>query len=187
MRRRRKSRIKSYGWAALIRSLHNANSLQAKQPQWLQINLATNWTSTILRIGDSSTQGVGSTNGGGWRAQVFHKALGANGLITFVGPNAAGPDTVDGVAFTKHHAGYSGYKIADVDTHLASYLANYKSDGILLNIGLNNVWTSMVIGQYSHSPRPTEQLVPKPPMFPVDDVVPFQRYNSYRLAPVRLG
>jgi lysophospholipase L1-like esterase len=63
----------------------------------------------ILPLGDSLTFGVGSSGaGGGYRVPLFRRAKQS---ITFVGSQANGPDTVDGVPFPRGHEGYRGYAI----------------------------------------------------------------------------
>lgn len=66
----------------------------------------------ILPLGDSLTVGVGSAGaGGGYRVPLFRRALAAGRAITFVGSQANGPETVDGMAFPRGHEGYRGYAI----------------------------------------------------------------------------
>jgi lysophospholipase L1-like esterase len=67
-----------------------------------------------MPLGDSITDGIGSSApGGGYRVQLFHKAVQARKAITFVGsatdPN--GPATVDGKPFPRNHEGHGGYTI----------------------------------------------------------------------------
>jgi lysophospholipase L1-like esterase len=71
----------------------------------------------IMPLGDSITDGVGSS-GGGYRVELFHKAVQAGKAITFVGsatdPN--GPTTVDGKPFPRNHEGHPGYTIDNSST-----------------------------------------------------------------------
>jgi len=55
---------------------------------------------------------VGSSGaGGGYRVALFRRALADKRSITFVGSQANGPESVDGVAFPRGHEGYRGYAI----------------------------------------------------------------------------
>jgi len=61
---------------------------------------------TVMPLGDSITDGVGSSApGGGYRLQLFHDAVQAHKALTFVGsatdPN--GPAMLDGKAFPRDH------------------------------------------------------------------------------------
>ncbi|HEY8924064.1 MAG TPA: SGNH/GDSL hydrolase family protein, partial [Polyangia bacterium] len=102
----------------------------------------------VMPLGDSITDGVGSSgSGGGYRVQLFHDAVQAHKALTFVGsatdPN--GPPTVDGKTFPRNHEGHPGYTIDDSATTSgisplvdASIAANHPQI-ILLMIGTNDV------------------------------------------------
>lgn len=70
----------------------------------------------IMAMGDSITDGVGSS-GGGYRVPLFKLALTDSKNITFVGRNTNGPTsvTVNGQTkqFPRGHEGYSGWTIKD--------------------------------------------------------------------------
>jgi len=98
-------------------------------------------------LGDSITFGEGSS-GGGYRVELFRKAVNAGQPLTFVGtapPN--GPTTVDGVPFPRAHEGHQGFVI-DVGGFSATASLSLVLDGalpvlqpqiILLMIGTNDV------------------------------------------------
>jgi lysophospholipase L1-like esterase len=66
---------------------------------------------SILPLGDSITAGTGSTDGGGYRVELFRLATTNGQSITFVGRSASGPATVAGKPFPRSHEGHSGYLI----------------------------------------------------------------------------
>ena len=70
----------------------------------------------ILPLGDSITAGAGAQPGdnGGYRVELFTKAVNDSKHITFVGSLSSGPSTVAGVAFPKNHEGHIGWKIDQV-------------------------------------------------------------------------
>jgi lysophospholipase L1-like esterase len=104
-------------------------------------------TCAIMPLGDSITDGVGSSAGGGYRVQLFHDAVQGHQSITFVGsatdPN--GPATVDGKTFPRNHEGHPGYTIDNSSTTSgisplvdASSATNHPNI-ILLMIGTNDI------------------------------------------------
>jgi lysophospholipase L1-like esterase len=92
-----------------------------------------------MPLGDSITYGDGSSNHAGWRAPLFHLALADKKQVTFVGGMSDGPDTVDGVAFPKHHEGHSGYEIAQVAGFAADALKAQHPEVVLLMLGTNDI------------------------------------------------
>lgn len=65
----------------------------------------------ILPLGDSITEGCCPGNGG-YRIQLFHRALEDGKNITFVGSQQNGPNMVDNQPFPRNHEGRGGYTIA---------------------------------------------------------------------------
>lgn len=104
----------------------------------------------IMPLGDSITDGAGSSTGGSYRLELFRTALKNNKKIVFVGSNSGGPDTVDNVPFPKNHEGHSGWTIDDgggrsgLYPKIAQWLPNAMPDKALphivtLMIGTNDV------------------------------------------------
>ncbi len=99
----------------------------------------------IMPLGDSITFGYGSTTGGGYRVDVFSKAVAAGKVITFVGSQSSGPTTVAGAAFPPQNEGHSGYTIDDTASTngiaplVDQAIATYKPHIILLMIGTNDM------------------------------------------------
>jgi lysophospholipase L1-like esterase len=99
----------------------------------------------VLPLGDSITEGFGSS-GGGYRVELFRQALQNSKNLTFVGSLANGPNTVQNQTFPKKHEGHGGYTI-DSDTGHSGIsgsitqqaLANYQPNIVLLMIGTNDI------------------------------------------------
>jgi lysophospholipase L1-like esterase len=97
-----------------------------------------------LPLGDSITQGAGST-GGGYRVELFHQAVSHGKSLTFVGSAASGPAEVDNVAFPRQHEGHGGYTIDGATMGLLSFITDnntittFKPDIVMLQIGTNNL------------------------------------------------
>jgi hypothetical protein len=102
----------------------------------------------IMPLGDSITDGVGaSAPGGGYRVELFHKAVQAGKAITFVGsatdPN--GPTTLDGKPFPRNHEGHPGYTIDTSGTNsgiaplVDASIATNHPHIVLLMIGTNDI------------------------------------------------
>jgi hypothetical protein len=111
----------------------------------------------VLPLGDSITYGLitiaadqtssdpsinGKDSHGGYRVELFRKAVAAGKNITFVGSQMNGPTMASGttVPFPKSHEGWSGYTISMI---LAKAMANDKSSGphiVLLHAGTNDTY-----------------------------------------------
>jgi hypothetical protein len=93
----------------------------------------------VLPLGDSITFGT-PTNNGGYRVQLFSKAVGDNLHLTFVGSQSNGPAMVAGKAFPKGNEGYPGITTANLDSqHVKGTALKDMPNIILLHIGTNNV------------------------------------------------
>lgn len=109
----------------------------------------------ILPLGDSITFGEGSS-GGGYRVELFRKAVVAGQAITFVGtasPN--GPDMVEGEPFPRAHQGHQGYVIDEGGFSPTASLSLVLDDAlpaldphiVLLMIGTNDVNGNNALGE----------------------------------------
>jgi lysophospholipase L1-like esterase len=104
----------------------------------------------IMPLGDSITFGLQSSTGGGYRVELFRKAVADSHPITFVGRQSTGPNTLDGQPFPKNNEGYSGATIATGGNQLANrvdaaFAAN-PPNIVLLHIGTNNLYQGLPQG-----------------------------------------
>ena len=94
-----------------------------------------------LPLGDSLTQGAGSS-GGGYRRELFRLVVAKGQSVTFVGSAASGPTMLPGVPvpFPRNHEGHGGFTIQDISTWITDHdtIATYKPDIVMLEIGTNN-------------------------------------------------
>jgi lysophospholipase L1-like esterase len=103
----------------------------------------------ILPLGDSITEGWMPTGGvGGYRVELFSKAVLAGKNITFVGSqtSSGAPNTVENQTFPKKHEGHDGYTIdtGSGDSGISGSItdqamSNYHPNIVLLMIGTNDV------------------------------------------------
>lgn len=116
----------------------------------------------IMPLGDSITFGIGAmtpvANQGGYRVELFRRALADDHEITFAGRVANGPNDVDGQPFPRGHEGYSGSTINDGNNQLANRVdaavAAADPHIILLMIGTNDVF-----GQQNNPPSDLGNLL----------------------------
>lgn len=71
----------------------------------------------ILPLGDSITYGAGADpgDGGGYRDELFTKAVNDGKRITFVGSQKSGPTTLDGQPFPQNNEGHIGWTITQIN------------------------------------------------------------------------
>lgn len=93
----------------------------------------------IMPVGDSITEGCCTAPMGGYRIELFHKALTNQKNITFVGTLTNGPGTVDGQTFPQHHEGHGGWKISQIANVIDSAISSSKPHIVLLKIGTNDI------------------------------------------------
>jgi lysophospholipase L1-like esterase len=99
----------------------------------------------IMPLGDSITQGAGSSTGGSYRLELFRLSLVNNKKLTFVGSQDGGPDMVMNTPFPKKHEGHSGWTIDDgggrsgLYPQIQGWLMATPPDIVTLMIGTNDV------------------------------------------------
>lgn len=93
----------------------------------------------VLPLGDSITFGT-PTNNGGYRVELFSKAIADNKHMTFVGSQMNGPAMVAGKPFPKNNEGYPGWTISQIDG-IANNMKALKDAPhiVLLHIGTNDM------------------------------------------------
>ena len=91
----------------------------------------------LLPFGDSITFGIGFS--GGYRVELFRKAVTAGQHVTFLGSQSNGPNMVDGQTFPKQNEGHSGWKIAQLEPLIPSPALSTVPDIVLLMIGTNDI------------------------------------------------
>jgi lysophospholipase L1-like esterase len=105
----------------------------------------------LLPFGDSITEGVKSSDGAGYRSQLFKLIVAAKQKVTFVGSLADGPTTVSSTAFPRSHEGHAGWTIepgfseygdvyGGISSLVPSPALNGSPDIILLHIGANDLF-----------------------------------------------
>lgn len=99
----------------------------------------------VLPLGDSITEGFGSS-GGGYRVELFRSAVQDGKNLTFVGSLTNGPDMVEGRPFPRNHQGHGGYTIDSDAGHSGisgqitdQAIAMYRPHIVLLMIGTNDL------------------------------------------------
>ncbi len=88
----------------------------------------------IMPLGDSNTEGWGSWDLGAYRDDLWQLFENSNFNIDFVGPHATGEE-----GFDRDNAGFSGWKIADIDSAVDGWLNDAQPDVVLLMIGTNDI------------------------------------------------
>ncbi len=105
-----------------------------------------------MPLGDSITDGAGSSHNAGYRRELFRLSLMNNKKLTFVGSHESGPDMVDGVAFPKKQEGHSGWTIDDgggrsgLYPKIQGWLTAMPPHIVTLMIGTNDVNIQLDLG-----------------------------------------
>ena len=97
----------------------------------------------VLPLGDSITYGSPSDNGG-YRVELFTRAVNSGKHLTFVGSQSDGPATVAGTAFPENNEGHPGWTITQI-TGIAtpSSALEGSPEIVLLHIGTNDLPNSL--------------------------------------------
>ena len=99
----------------------------------------------MLPLGDSITGGCCTPPGGGYRIELFRRAVTNQKHLTFVGTLTNGPTSVANQTFPRNHEGHGGYTIAGgvegaiAGPVTANALSMFHPNIVLLLIGTNDV------------------------------------------------
>ena len=88
----------------------------------------------IMPLGDSNTEGWGSWDLGAYRDDLWELFENSNSNVDFVGPHKTGPS-----GFDRDNAGFSGWRIRDIDSAVDGWLNDAQPDMVLLEIGTNDI------------------------------------------------
>lgn len=104
----------------------------------------------ILPFGDSITEGVKSSDGAGYRSQLFKLIVAAKQKVTFTGSLTNGPTQVSGQTFPRMHEGHAGWTIdpgysefsgyGGISSLVPSPALNGGPHIVLLHIGANDLF-----------------------------------------------
>lgn len=96
---------------------------------------------SILPLGDSITFGL--VYAGGYRVELFRRALEEGHEITFIGTQAPnGPAEVEGVPFPRNHEGVNGETIQQIADRVPAPALNEVPHIILVHAGMNDMYDS---------------------------------------------
>ena len=115
----------------------------------------------VMPLGDSITDGTGFS--GGYRVELFAKAIADKKNITFVGSLSNGPNTVSGVSFPKSHEGHFGWTIKQVDDLIPDPALNPAPHIVLLHLGTNDINQGMTSGAPERLGSLIDQIISKLP------------------------
>jgi lysophospholipase L1-like esterase len=145
----------------------------------------------ILPLGDSITAGAGAQPGdnGGYRVELFTKAVADSKHITFVGSLTSGPSTVSGQAFPKNHEGHIGWKIDQV-SGIATTAQALKDmpQIVLLFIGTNDEgYASSAVGASDRLGQLIDKIVAALPnaLLVVSSIYPFPGCKDTNYTPTQ--
>jgi lysophospholipase L1-like esterase len=88
----------------------------------------------VMPLGDSITYGLGSSDRGGYRADLARRFAAAGFRVDFVGSLRAGPLGMD-----DDNEGHGGWRIAQLAARVDGWLAGYRPDVVLLHAGTNDL------------------------------------------------
>ncbi len=91
-------------------------------------------TTRLMPLGDSITEGTGSTNDAGYRSGMYAMLTDFGSRFDFVGSMQFGEGLFD-----KDHEGHAGAYANDLLAELSNYLRQSQPEAVLLHIGTNDV------------------------------------------------
>ncbi len=128
----------------------------------------------IMPLGDSITDGVGSSHGAGYRVELFRLSVVNQKNLTFDGSHESGPDMVANVAFPKKQEGHSGWTIDDgggrsgLYPKIQGWLTATPPHVITLMIGTNDIDIMLDV---NNAPKRLESLLDRISMYAPDALI----------------
>ncbi len=146
----------------------------------------------VLPLGDSITEGFGSS-GGGYRVQLFKRAVMDGKSITFVGTQMNGPNMVENRTFPRRHEGRGGYMIdpGPGRTGISGDVTNSSIQQFPPNIVLLMIGTNDLNGNFEVDQAPMRlgnlmddiiELAPDA-LLVVASIIPIENGNGPKVAP----
>ncbi|MFG1606160.1 SGNH/GDSL hydrolase family protein [Actinoplanes sp. NPDC049265] len=86
----------------------------------------------VMPLGASITWGSNSSDGNGYREELRKRMAGAGVTIDYVGSQRSG------AMADKDNEGHPGWRIDQISTEVDGWLATYRPDVVLINIGTND-------------------------------------------------
>jgi lysophospholipase L1-like esterase len=151
-------------------------------PSYNPCPTAAGMACVVLPLGDSITEGFASTQGAGYRIELFAQSVRNNKNITFVGSLTNGPTTpVEGKTFPRRHEGHGGWVINQLlnpsggsQSVTQQAITNYHPHIVLLKIGTNDVNGGMANGAPARLGSLIDQIIAAAPsaLVVVSSIVP---------------
>ena len=138
----------------------------------------------IMPLGDSITFGVGSSDGGAYRTQLFIRYQADGKKATFVGRAAAGPTSVNNETFPRNHEGYSGISVDEfIDQQLQGAFDANTPHIILIHLGTNDITWKGAEGVSDEMSSLIDSLTQRAPdaLVVVAQIVPFSYTDENRI------
>ncbi|MFI1796471.1 SGNH/GDSL hydrolase family protein, partial [Streptomyces sp. NPDC020379] len=125
----------------------SASSGQQPAPVVAPAVVAKNWKVprlAVMPLGDSITHGAGSSNGSGYRAELWNRLVPHTDNLDFVGTQRNGklPDP--------DHEGHWGWKIGGLSDNIGKWLSAAKPNVVLLHIGTNDMHDNYQVDTAPH-------------------------------------
>ena len=95
----------------------------------------SNGGTRVMPLGDSITEGIGMTGGGGYRVGLWQRLAQGGYTTDFVGSGFNGPASL----WDHDHEGHSGWRIDQIDANVVNWVRTYQPRTVLLHIGTNDI------------------------------------------------
>ncbi|MBD7919890.1 RICIN domain-containing protein [Cellulomonas sp. Sa3CUA2] len=95
----------------------------------------SNGGTRVMPLGDSITEGIGMSGGGGYRVGLWQRLAQGGYTTDFVGSGFNGPSSL----WDHDHEGHSGWRIDQIDANVVNWVRTYQPRTVLLHIGTNDI------------------------------------------------